>query len=188
MSKNPFSVVDLAEEDVATINAPRTADLSEITKIAKRLQSLVAEAVEVSNRLQFLSSLIKEIEEKELPDVMLECGMKSFTLEDGKKVDVKKFYSARIAAEHEEEAFNWLENNGHDAIIKNQISLDFNKGETERVDALINILRKMGYGFNHKLGVHHSTLRAFVKEQIEKGADLPMTVFGVYIGNRATIK
>jgi len=32
------------------------------------------------------------------------------------------------------------------------------------------------------------TLKAWVKEQIERGSELPTELFGVYIGQKATIK
>jgi len=36
--------------------------------------------------------------------------------------------------------------------------------------------------------VEPMTLKAFVKEQIERGNDLPLDLFGVFVGQRAKIK
>ena len=45
----------------------------------------------------------------------------------GSSVEVKPFYSARIPASKSEEAFDWLRENGHGDLIKNQVSLEFGK-------------------------------------------------------------
>jgi hypothetical protein len=42
--------------------------------------------------------------------------------------------------------------------------------------------------YSGKTGVHPQTLAAFVKEQVESGADFPLDVFNVYIGQIAKIK
>jgi len=36
-------------------------------------------------------------------------------------------------------------------------------------------------------GVHHSTLKSFVIEQREKGAELPLDLFGIHPYNRAKL-
>jgi len=41
---------------------------------------------------------------------------------------------------------------------------------------------------NRKKTVHPSTLRGFVKEQVQLGKNPPSDLFGVYVANRVTIK
>ena len=40
---------------------------------------------------------------------------------------------------------------------------------------------------NTKKWVEPMTLKAFVKDQIEKGSAIPMDLFGIYIGDKAKI-
>ena len=61
--------------------------------------------------------------------------------------------------------------------------------ETEFIfKALIQDAQQKGYNVKQKQGVHVSTLRAFVKEQIQDGKQVPNDMFGVYVANRVTIK
>ena len=56
---------------------------------------------------------------------MQQAGVELIKLEGGISVEVKPFYSARIPASRSEEAFDWLRENGHGDLIKNQVSLEF---------------------------------------------------------------
>ena len=41
---------------------------------------------------------------------------------------------------------------------------------------------------NKKEKVEPMTLKAFAKEQVEKGKELPFDLFGIYIANKAKLK
>ena len=45
-----------------------------------------------------------------------------------------------------------------------------------------------GFEVMQKQEVHSGTLKAFVKERIENGEEVPTDLFGVFTGERATIK
>ena len=52
----------------------------------------------------------------------------------------------------------------------------------------MELAQKNGYLPDQKKEVHPQTLKAFVKEQLQKGQAVPMDLFGVFTGHRATIK
>jgi len=50
------------------------------------------------------------------------------------------------------------------------------------------VLQSNGLDPEQKEAVHPSTLKAFVKEQIEKGSEIPSETFGIFIGQKTVIK
>ena len=60
---------------------------------------------------------------------MAELNLSKIDLEDGSSISVSKYYSASIPREKQEEAFNWLVDNEHGDLIKNQVSVSFVRGE-----------------------------------------------------------
>ena len=52
----------------------------------------------------------------------------------------------------------------------------------------MEVAASMGHAPTQKADVHSMTLKGFVKERIEAGGDIPHQLFGVFTGNKATIK
>ena len=52
----------------------------------------------------------------------------------------------------------------------------------------MNKLDHIGVDYENKKSVHPSTLKAFVREQIERGKILPLDLFGIHIGQRSEIR
>lgn len=128
-----------------------------------------------------------KLENESIPTLLEELNMKSVTLNTGTKVSVEEVYKAYISEENQADAFAWLRENGFDDIIKNDIVVTFGRGEEDNASELYQRLRDEGQAPIQKSGVHHSTLKAFVKEQIQKGVDLPRDKFGVYVTNKVKI-
>ena len=85
-------------------------------------------------------------------------------------------------------------------MIKNQVSLEFGMKQDNEAKSLIEELKAKGLPVKQKTSVHPSSLRAFVKEQIESltklgidneveehGKDVPADLFGTYIANKTKI-
>ena len=126
--------------------------------------------------------------EQELPDAMSAAGLTQITLSTGEKISINEFYAAHISKANQQQAYQWLLENGHEGIIKNEVSLKFGRGESGIVDETVLALKSRGLSPEVKQSIHPSTLKAFVKEQLTTGNDIPTEPFGVYIGTKAIIK
>jgi hypothetical protein len=142
---------------------------------------------ELEGQLADAKKTHREISEQKLPDAMRECNLSEIKLANGAKISIQQFYSARIGKEQEELAFNWLKKNGHEDIIKNVVSIQFGRGEDEKADFLLDNLQSQGFSPATKRWVEPMTLKAFVREQVEKGTDLPFETFSVYVGQKSKI-
>ena len=68
------------------------------------------------------------------------------------------------------------------------MSLNFGKSEDNVANSLVEDLKSKGHNVSQKKKVEPQTLKAFVKEAIQNGQNVPMDLFGVYISNKTTIK
>jgi len=169
-------------------NIPSDQGLSKVSRLAEELIDKDEEVKEAEARLKILKEQSRDLAERQLPEAMAEVGMAKFVLTDGSEVTVKPFYSAKIGEDKRDECFNWLQDHGHEALIKDEVSITFNKGEHERAEEFKTQLEQQGIEYNGKMGVHPQTLTAFVREQVESGAEFPLELFNVYIGQIAKIK
>lgn len=163
--------------------------LESLGEHAKRAAFLQQYIDDKTAELEGASNELREILEKKMPDIMQEIGISDIKLITGEKLIMKPYYSASISAENPKPAFDWLKENGHDSIIKNEVKAIFGKGSDNLVEKLMGELNKlMPDTFNQKKSVHASTLKSFVKELVEAGTPPPAELFHLYIGNKVTIK
>jgi hypothetical protein len=163
------------------------AELLDLSQLVQR-QILVEEIIaDKQKELAAYQDELKKISETLIPELLLGIGLTQLKMATGESVTVDKFYSASIPAERRDETFGWLRKVGCDDIIKNEIKLLFGKGEDKIAEKVAKSLIKQGYTPDQKIFVHPMTLKSFVRERIESGAELPQELFGVFIGNRTKI-
>ncbi len=128
------------------------------------------------------------LSEEVIPAVMSEAGISMLKLEDGSSVEVAPYYYAKIPEDKKTEAFEWLRENNFGDLVKNNLTLSFNKGEDSDAARIKAELEAKGLVVDQKEDIHWQTLRGFVKEQIEKNKTIPSDLFGLYVANRTKIK
>ncbi len=173
---------------MTTETTPTDDSLKVIADLANRQLDLEKEIEELETKLKEKNEQLTQVQERDLPEAMMECGISEFKLVDGSKVTVKPYYQASPPKDKYEEAMAWLRNNGHGDLIKNDVTVSFGKGEDERACDFKDFLSKHGTSYTDKTGVHPQTFKAFVREQVETGKNLPFDLLGIYIGQKASIK
>ena len=122
-----------------------------------------------------------------IPTMMTEMNISKFSLSDGAGVEVKPIYGASIPKTKQEEAFNWLRSHGLGDLIKNEVTVSFGRNEDNKAAEYAVLAQGHGYQPTQKLKVEPMTLKALVRERIEKGDDMPTDLFNVFAGNRTKI-
>ena len=134
----------------------------------KQLRDLLAESLRLEASIDEAEAQVKRLKNRKwkldsdsIPEMMqaLEITRMDFA---GKQVTVDFEYHARIPKHLQQEAFDWLEANGHGGIIKT---------------------------FEERK-VHHRTLQAWSREQFEAGTagEVPDHLFNLFAGRKARIK
>ena len=176
MDIEKMSSIDIDQDNVKSIS-DKCHQLNE-------LQSQLKEKEEAFSKLKHK---VRDMEERIIPEMMQEAGVSKIKLKDGTEVEIKPFYAAKIPESRVEEAFSWLRGKGFEDLIKNTVTASFGRGQDNQVSELIGVCEKFGFNYNKKEKVEPMTLKAFVREQVEGGKELPFDLFGVYIANKTKI-
>lgn len=167
------------------------SDLKEVNRLANQLIDKEALIAEKQEELRQLQTEYRQIAEVDLPTVMEEIGMADFTLSDGRKVEIDVSFHASITEANRAAAFKWLRENNRGGIIKRAVSMEFGKGEDDKAQKYVDWLKKKYPDREDKIkdaeSVHPQTLKAFVREMMEEGEELPESI-SVFRKTEAKIK
>jgi len=178
---------DMFEQDAGALQV-KDEDLSSVGALAKRAKELEKEILELETVIDERKKQQRKLLEETIPAMLQELGLKEFKMTDGSQITVKAFYGASIPEEKRAEAYEWLRERGFDDIIKNTVSVRFGRNEDKLCETLLNQLREQNYPVEQAQKIEPQTLKAWVREQVERGNELPTELFGVHVGQKATIK
>ena len=176
-------------EDIAMqLSSVDNNDLKQVAALVRQQLILEQRVEDLAADLKRAQTELSQISGELLPAALAEHGLSELKMSDGSKVTVATVISASISKERSGQAHQWLRDNGFGDLIKNTVAVSFGKGEDDKAVDLVRDLETEGYAVDQKEAVHPSTLKAFCKEQIEKGTEIPSELFGVFIGQKTTIK
>ena len=177
------------EQDAAFSPVPVTDDaLKSVQSIAVAMQTTQQKVFQLEEDLKREKENLRKLSDEDLPSKLQEIGIVNFELEDGSIVQVKENVSAHIKEDNRVAAYEWLRDNGLDDIIKNTVVCTFGRKEDDKASDFFSFAKKEGFEPEQNSNIHPSTLKAFAKDRIAQGEEIPMDLFGIWIGQRATIK
>lgn len=175
------------ESDAQAI-AVENNSLSAVAELGRQAILLEKDIEDLEATLAERKEALRNLTDERIPDALKEIGMAKFTMTDGSEIEVKPFYSASIPVDRRGEAYEWLRSHGYDDIIKNTVSVQFGRGEDDAAGELIDNIRKQGLLPEQAEKIESQTLKAWVREMVEKGTEFPTELFGAYTGFKAKIK
>lgn len=155
-----------------------TISVDDISRLARALVDADAAVDNANEALKEAKERARIVREETIPSAMQELGISSITLDTGEKLKVEQEVYASIPAANKNAAYAWLDDNGFGGLIKILVDAQFGKGEQEAATALMQELQERGLQVTAEQSVHASTLKAFLKEQLSKGANVPLDLFG----------
>lgn len=171
-----------------TTETPTNTELEEIGKLAARQKYLIEMVEDSEKNLTNLKEELRTIQEGLLPEAMLAVGISEFKLADGSKITVKDEVYASIRADYLINAVKWLDKMGLGDIVKDDVTVKFGRGDSDKAKDIVSYAQAQGYNVNEKLSVHPQTLKATVKEQMAKGVQFPDEFFSINPVQKAVIK
>lgn len=161
--------------------APAGEDaLAKIARLAQEQRQAAQAVRKAEQALEDAKEHFKQLSESDLPEAMDAVGMGEVKLSDGTTVSVSDQIFARISNDNMLTAHQWLNEHGHGNLIKREFKIAFGRDQEDWATSFEGTLEKEGVRYDRKQAVHPSTLKAFVKQQLENGEDIPEEVFGVY--------
>lgn len=158
--------------------------------VTEKVKELIAIEQEIKLKEEELKKKVTErdyLKRNEIPDAMFSFGLQKFTLENGMEVNLQKRYHASIPEANGDAAYSWMINNGHGDLIKKKLVIDYDDESDEFLE-VVTLATEYGYSLDLKKSIHPQTLKAFVKEQVEKGVEIPSDTISVYEYTETVIK
>ena len=157
-----------------------------LSDLVRKLRAVEDNISDTEQHLKALKAEKQKLSVENIPALMDEMGVERLDV-DGVTVTRKMMVHASIPKDRKDEALGWLRSEGLDDIIKNDVTCSFGKGEDNIAGDVLGMLQERGYDASAKTYVHPMTLKAFVKEQIQMGRNVPADIFGVYVANKTKI-
>jgi hypothetical protein len=173
------------EEDQQEI--VQKTNIQSLSRYCLMLQNLEDQMVNMEKDLKKLKEEADKIGSEIIPNLLAEQGLASLKLADGSSVDIKKSYNCTIKKDQVESAFKWLRDNGLGDLIKNEVAVQFGKGEDNKAEQLLGLAVREGYEPSQKQKVEPMTLKALFRERIEAGLDMPSEFFNTFVKDQTKI-
>ncbi|QYW02137.1 hypothetical protein CPT_Sonora_034 [Stenotrophomonas phage Sonora] len=168
--------------------AAAEGELARLTALAEDQARAEAEVARLEAELGKARDRLRDVAERQVPELMDGIGIESFKTSTGLKIEIAETIRASISVANAPRAFAWLREHGHAALIKRGISLAFGKGQDEKADLLVKELEEKGLDVEDKTSVHPSTLASFVRENLRDGKEIPLDLLGVHRQRVSKIK
>lgn len=177
-------VVEESKQDKEGVFDALAPFVKEQMELAVQIEEQNIKLANLTERYRFLSV-------NKIPEILGEYGIESgsLKLKDGHVLEIKEVISATITKANQAAAYTWLRDNGFGDIIKREVAVAFGKGQDEDAETLLRALAMQGLPVTDKEGVHASTLKSFIREQLKNNdIEVPEALFSVYRGLEAKIK
>ena len=163
-------------------DAPGAGELAELARLADAQAVAERDVADLAASLAKAKDRVRDISEQRLPTLMDQLGMEEFRTTNGVTIKIKENLRASIAKERADEAHNWLDEHGHASLVKRMFAVSFGRSEEKWAKKFARDLaqRRRELQVVDVKKVEPSTLKAFVKAQLEEGVDLPLELFGVF--------
>ena len=170
--------------DASTLEGVQAENGKQLSGLVRRLNEKQEQIDETEKYLKELKAEKQRIAFEHIPMLMDEMAIERIDV-DGLTVKLKPFVSASIPADRKQDAFNWLREHGLDDIIKNDIIVSFGRGQDNKAGDMMYDLEQKGFHPEQKTHIHSMTLKAFVRERVEKGLPIDLDMFGAFVARTA---
>jgi predicted ATPase len=162
-------------------------DIKTLSHYCLMLQNFEDQISNMEEDIKKIKEQADKISSEVIPNLLAEQGLSSLKLADGSSVDIRKSYNCTIKKDQMELAYNWLRENGLGDIIKNEVAVQFGKGEDNKAEQLLTLAEQEGYEPTQKQKVEPMTLKALFRERVEAGLDMPSNLFNIFIKDQTKI-
>jgi len=169
-----------------------TTDMQRLNTLVHEQLMAEEEVAQAEKALATAKKKLARLSEYVIPDVMEEMGINEYKTNDGLTIKLKQAIRASISELNRSDAFGWMTDHDHEAMIKTSIVIekpalldDFENAD-ELKEALQLVMDNLPSTENKS--IHSSTLSAFVRDKLEDGEEIPLDTFSVFRQVTSVIK
>jgi hypothetical protein len=155
------------------------SDLKRATKLAEIMVMQASRVMILTEELKAATASLLKTQRVDLPELMKEVGLTGLTMANGDRIEIKEDVQCGITEVKHDRAMQWLIDHNFGGIVKTSVQVEFDRGGVADAVALAAKLQEEGLPACAIEKVHAATLKAFIKEQLENGQDLPFDLFGI---------
>lgn len=163
-----------------------------LSGLAERQVELEAQLAEKQAEIKHLEAEIREIAWNNIPELLDELNMESFKLKDGSEISVKEDIRLSIPKDPDRRAavIQWLLDNEGAYLIKEEFGFKFDKGDADAAKQFEAYCAQYPGRLNmaHFENVETNSVKAFIKNKLAEGEDVPLATLGGFRQTIAKIK
>ena len=160
---------------------------------ASLLSNLIRRSIDTDDQNKDAEQHLKDLKFKkhkinteDIPALMENMGLTTIEVDDH-KVKLRNYVHARIPEDRKQEAYAFLRSIGEESIIKNEVTVSFDRGQDNMAGDLVGELNNRGLEPNQKTHIHPMTLKGWCKDRIDQGKELDFDLFGIHAGVEAKV-
>lgn len=166
----PPAVALAAAMNAAMEKPAASADLLErIRTAASELYAATQDATKKEEEFESAKSKVLQLRTQALPQLLDEAGIPGLDLDESTRVERDTEIYCSISKDNQQAAAKWLRENNLGSVVKENILIPIDKGDTERVKRITKLLISSKISFAELSTVHPQTLKALVKERLADG-------------------
>lgn len=162
------------------VEAPKDENFAQLNVLTEQLHQANQKVIDLERQLNAAQARQKDIAERQIPELMDEMGLELLTTKTGLKVVVSESVHAQITKAKQDMCMDWLEENGHENLIKREVHVSFNREQQQEAADLVEDLVVRFPNVKQERKVHPSTLKSFVTQAMKDGAEIPLELFNVH--------
>lgn len=167
---------------------PSNNEVLEIATLVGRQLAQQYEVETLENELKAAQAALRQTQEIDLPNAMQQAGVSEIKLPTGERITIKDGITASVPKDRKPEVCAWLRLHGFGDIVSEEVSVSFGRGEEEQAAVIADTLRKLGYRPTLATDVNTARLKALIAEQMARGKEVPLEMFGAQTWTKAVIK
>lgn len=174
--------------DELAAEGPDQADLVDVSKLAALQVQREGEVDRISEELKAAKKELDAIAEKQLPEAMLNAGLKKFVTSDGIAVEIKEDLKISVPKKRKDEIIVKLRDEmDAEDLIANTLTVIIERGKDNLVAELIAEAERLGFTVERGEEVNSGSLKKLLKERRSEGINDDLNFFGAFDYKRATV-
>lgn len=156
-----------------------------LTELAMQQMAAVEQA---NDALTAANAALQRTMRTDIPELMKELGLTEVSLgELGVKVALTTGVDISIPEQNRAQAYTWMVERGYGALVRAEVKVVFGAAELDRAQECDALLNKDGYESEVNMSVPPPTLKAWARERLSAGEDIPPELFNVRAYDMARI-
>lgn len=146
------------------------SDLARAMALGRALEKAMAQTAAAQEVLEKAQRRQAKIEREDLPELLRELKMKDFTMKNGAQIALENDFEYNVSEDRRPLVVQDVKDHGDGGMIKTRVGIEFGRNELPQANKLAGQVKKLtDHPVIAEEFIHHSTLRAYIKEQREKG-------------------